>query len=149
MDDCRAINMDCPITKFCVSTVLCRLCEVGMCRMVRAWNNHPIPHRGIPNEIQLQAYITAPIQPVEIPLPHDAVLQYRNQGGQLRDPEAFGTDPLGDYSDLYTERDEQWIMKCGMDLEQMFSEIISGGHSILENAILDFIDITAYLSSTV
>ena len=124
MDDCRAINMDCPITKYCVSSVLCRLCEVGMCRMVRAWNNHPIPNRGIPNEIQLQAYNTALIH-AEIPLPPDAVLQYRSQGGQLRDPGAFGTDPLEGDSDLYIERDEQWLTKCRMDIEQMFSEIIS------------------------
>lgn len=146
MDDCRAINMDCPMTKFCVSSVLCQLCEVGMSRMVMAWNNHPIPHRGIPNELQHQAYNTALVQPAEIPLPLDAVLQYRNQGGQLRDPVPFGTDPLENDSDLCAEREQQWLLKCGMDSEQMFSEIISGKDYILENAILDFIDITSSLS---
>lgn len=145
MDDCQSINMDCPITKFCVSTVLCQICEVGMLRMVNAWNSHPIPHRGIPNDLQLGAFHTSPLQPAEIPFPSDAVAQYRNQGGHLRDPTAFGIDPLNHDPGLLRERERRWGQKCGMDVDQMFSAIISGSDSVLENAVMDFIQITSDL----
>jgi hypothetical protein len=147
MDDCRSMNMDCPITKFCVSNVLLQICEVGMRRMISAWNSHPIPHRGIPNELQRQAFNTAPIQPGEIPVATEAVIHYRDQGGHLRDPAAFGTDPLENDLDLCRQRHERWLIKCGMDVDQMFSRIISGDHSVLENAVLDFIDLTSDMSN--
>ena len=70
-----------------------------------------------------------------------------NQGGRLRDPVAFGTDPLEIDMDLCRERNERWLTKCGMDVNQMFSKIISGDESVLENAILDFIDITSDISN--
>ena len=144
MDESRAISMDCVITKFCVSGVLCQLSEVGMWRMINAWNSHPIPNRGIPNDLQLQASHTIPILPSEIPGVTDAVTMC----GHLRDPVSFGTDPLEGDSALCQERNEQWLIKCGMDPDQMFTEIISGNHSILENAILHYIDITFELESS-
>lgn len=92
-----------------MSTVLCQVCEVGMWRMINAWNNHPIPHRGIPNELQCQAFNTSPIQSAEIPLASNAVTLYRGQGGRLRDPAAFGSDPLESNPDLCRERSERWL----------------------------------------
>ena len=59
--------------------------------MIAAWNSHPIPHRGIPNDLQLQACGTVPVLAAEIPLPLVAVTLYRDQGGPLRDPAGFGT----------------------------------------------------------
>ena len=50
MDD-SSINMDCDITKFCVSAVHCQICDVEIRRMISVWNNHPIPHCGIPNDL--------------------------------------------------------------------------------------------------
>ena len=144
MDDQRLINMDCPITRFCVSTVLCQVCEVGMWRMIRAWNHHSIPHRGIPNELQSQAFNTAAIQPVEVPLANDAVTLYRDQGGHLRDPVEFGSDPLNN-KDLCRERMERWRSVCEMDTEELFSAVISGNDTILENAVINFIQITSDL----
>ena len=113
--------------------------------MINAWNSHPIPHRGIPNDLQLQAYGTVPVLPAEIPLPSDAVTQYRDQGGRLRDPAAYGADPLENSADLCRERQQQWITRCGMDVDEMFSAIITGSDSALETAVLNFIEITSDL----
>ena len=57
MENCELLNMSCTVTKFCVSTVLCRVCQVGMKRMIEAWNSHPIPRRGVPNTV----YSTSPV----------------------------------------------------------------------------------------
>ena len=43
--------------------------------------------------IQLQAYGIVPVLPAKSPLQLDAVTQYRDQEGRLRDPEAFGVGP--------------------------------------------------------
>ena len=67
MTNRELINMSCPVTKFCVSHVLGRVCQVGMNRMVQAWNSHPIPRRGVPNTLQAQYYQTTFINHAEIP----------------------------------------------------------------------------------
>ena len=82
LDNNGIINMDCSVTKFAVSTVLIRVCQVGMNRMIAAWNSHPIPGRGIPNQLQVRAFNTSPIHPSEIPDVTSAVDQYRLQLGR-------------------------------------------------------------------
>ena len=149
MDDTRLINMDCPITKFCVSAVLWQVCEVGMWRMIAAWNSHPILHRGIPNDLQLRACGTVPVLAAEIPLPSVAVTLYRDQGGGLRDPADFGTDPLQDSADLCREKQQQWIIECGMNVDEIFSATISGSDSALETAVLNFIELTSDLMNEI
>lgn len=37
------INIDDEATKFCVSWVTSRVCQVGSQQVIDAWNNHPIP----------------------------------------------------------------------------------------------------------
>lgn len=146
MDDCRSINMDCPITKHCVSTVLCHVCEVGMRRMIEAWNNHPIPHRGIPNELQNQMFGTASIQSAEVPPSSDAVALYRDQGGTL----CHLVVTLYTMILIYGGKG----MKDGLpDVEWMQKEYSHLWYLItapfLKMLYLDFIEITSDLSTTV
>ena len=61
-------------------TIVCKVDEVGMERMIQAWNSPPIPHRGVSNELQLLAFHTTRIEPAEIPSANDAVTLYRDQG---------------------------------------------------------------------
>ena len=56
MENREILNMSCPVTKFCMSHVLRRVCQVGMQRMIQAWNSHPIPRRGVPNTLQAQYF---------------------------------------------------------------------------------------------
>ena len=39
----QEIDMDCPTTKFCVSVMAGKLCQVGLQNHISAWNNHRIP----------------------------------------------------------------------------------------------------------
>ena len=48
---------------------------------MQAWNSHPIPHRGVSNELQLLAFHTTRIEAAEIPSANDAVTLYRDQSG--------------------------------------------------------------------
>lgn len=146
MDDQGVIDMDCSVTKFAVSTVLLRVCEVGMKRMVAAWNSHPIPRRGVPNRLQDQVYHTSMIHCLEVPDGDRAVQQYRQQGGQITDPVIFGYDPITDPS-LASAREVRWLQECGMDASDIFSQVISGNSVPLESAIISYIRITDELSA--
>lgn len=43
MQQNSVIDMDCPVTKYCVSFIAGKLCQVGIQRHIQAWNNHRIP----------------------------------------------------------------------------------------------------------
>lgn len=43
MEQMQEIDMDCPTTKFCVSVMAGKLCQVGLQNHISAWNNHRIP----------------------------------------------------------------------------------------------------------
>ena len=134
-----SMSMSCPITQFCVSIILCRVCEVGMRRMILAWNSHPIPRRGIPNTLQTQAFNTVHIHPLEVPQ-CSAAVKYRRQGGRLTDPSSPGNDPL-ESEDLCAERETRWYTQCG-SVENILSNMISGNTQILEDAIIKCSELT-------
>lgn len=144
MDDQGIVDMSCSITKFSVSTLLLRVCEVGMTRMVAAWNSHPIPRHGIPNRLQEEAYHTSMIHNLEVPECNRAVQQFRDQGGHVTDPTSFGDDPN---PFLLKEREERWLQECGIDVSEIFSQVVSGNSVPLENAIVSFIRITNDLTT--
>ena len=51
MQQNSVIDMDCPVTKYCVSFIAGKLCQVGIQRHIQAWNNHRIPGIIIINNI--------------------------------------------------------------------------------------------------
>jgi len=42
LDNNQRIDMECDIQKFCVSAVACRVAQLGLNRVIEAWNLHPI-----------------------------------------------------------------------------------------------------------
>lgn len=48
--DQELIDMDCSLTRYCVSNLSCQLCHLGISRVVEAWNNHMIS--GMLNNVQ-------------------------------------------------------------------------------------------------
>ena len=85
--------------------------------MSRAWNCHPIPGRGIPNQLQVGACNTSLIHPSEIPDRTSAVDRYRLQAGV----------------DLEIEK------KGGVTVLKTFSATISDNSTPLGNAIQIYI----------
>ena len=103
----------------------------------------------LPNTLQAQYYHTTLIHPAEIPQTSGCVDEYRWQGGSLADPQTCGNDPLEDDDELCRRREDRWHTVCGMDVDAIFSQLISGNDSVLENAITTFIDITLSLAEEV
>jgi len=47
MDNSRTIDMENEIHKFCVSSVTCLVAGFGLEKVVKSWNEHPIPGKQI------------------------------------------------------------------------------------------------------
>ena len=69
------------------------------------------------------------INHAEIPQTSACVDEYRQQGGSLSDPRTDGSDPLEDDNEL-CRREDRWHTLCGMDVEAIFSQMISGDYSV-------------------
>ena len=140
MDDQGEINMDNDTEKFCVSYVLRNVCSVGLKRMISAWNNHSIPHKGIPNALQASRSATHVLNPADIP----TISSYRQQGGSLME---FGNDPLASNAFLCQRRQEIWQLRCaGLTFEDIYGAVMCGNTGHLKTAILKFIEVTDELS---
>ncbi len=131
--------MDSAATKYCVSFVLRDVCAVGMNRMVAGWNHHPIPNKGVPNDLQRRAFQTVPIHHSEVPSVGVAVRMYQQQGGRITTPSTFGQDPIGGQPALMQQRLVRWNAQCVSDPKQIFTELVSGNSQLLEDAVLKFI----------
>ena len=55
MQQNRVINLDCPITKYSVSLMVGKLCQVGIQLHVCAWNSHRIPGKHCEHAPQIHA----------------------------------------------------------------------------------------------
>lgn len=135
MDNQNLINMECDHEKYCVSSVLRRVCEVGLSRMVEAWNNHSIPRKGIPNVLQMSRNGTTSISSHEVPTLSDAVSGYRLQRGTITEPSEFGEDPLAGNTHLVYEREQTWLQRCGVtSAADIYSGVVSGNSTLLQDA---------------
>ena len=136
MDNYHHIDMEDDVHKYCVSSVLKRVSTIGLKRMVDAWNCHIVLRKGIPNILQAQNNGTTRIDITEVPTVGDAVLAFRQQGGTLTDPSDFGLDPLANHQALSQQREEEWLIKCGMSAEDVYTQLMCEDPNPLENAIL-------------
>lgn len=148
-------------TKFCVSSVTCNVCRVGLSKFVAAWNFHSIPGvynicntynlklyshayagRGVPNALQMECNRLTPLQ--EVPSTNDAAQLYRSQGGSLVQFGLFGVDPLHNRADLIWQR-ETYFFSPRSSFDDIFSNVVTGDGSLFREAILDFITVTKSL----
>ena len=115
--------------------------------MISAWNNHSIPHKGIPNALQASRSATHVLNPADIPTASAAISSYRQQGGSLTDPSEFGNDPLASNAFLCQRRQEIWQVRCaGLTFEDLYGAVMCGNTGHLKTAILKFIEVTDELS---
>ena len=111
--------------------MLRKVCFVGLQRFIEAWNNHPIPHKGIPNTLQASRNGTTAINPVDIPSKSDAVATYRQQGGSLTDPGEFREDPLQSNAHLQARREDMWQLRCG-SCDDLYTTFMQGSNHDLQ-----------------
>ena len=110
--------------------------------MINAWNNHPVPRKGIPNVLKMRNDDTTPIDAADIPSVDDAAAAYREQGGKLTDTQEFGSDPLADDATLLQRRKDNWLSRCRMNTEEIYTRLMCNGSQPLQDSILHCIQTT-------
>uniref|UniRef100_A0AAV2KIF5 Transposase n=1 Tax=Knipowitschia caucasica TaxID=637954 RepID=A0AAV2KIF5_KNICA len=92
--DSEELDMEDNVSRFCVSNLTCQLAGIGINNVIKAWNAHRIPGKGIPDEL---ASGGCPVRVNQDQLPDANVAAdwYRQEtGSELTRESVFGADPF-------------------------------------------------------
>ena len=117
------VSMDNEDDMFTVSTVAMAVASFGSSKFVEAWNEHPLPGKGVPSVLQEANCTAAVIPPHLLPSSDDAVEIYEAAGGHITAPSTFGTDVLANYADLQEARNMEWAVRW--PVEGLFQQLAS------------------------
>ncbi|KAK7922224.1 hypothetical protein WMY93_009126 [Mugilogobius chulae] len=133
------INMEDELTKFCTSSLTCKVSEIGVERVVQSWNAHRIPGRGIPNVLAAggcQKSISEELLPSDTAL---ATMYEQELGSSLTWASSFGTDPFPD--DNARCLAENTFAAHYPDISVLFNDVVNGNFASFEDALLCLINI--------
>ncbi|CAG2185117.1 unnamed protein product [Mytilus edulis] len=94
MSDDFEIDMNDPVTKFCVSQLTMQCCNIGFQQLIPSWNAHSIPGKGIPDRLFASNLHTQRLPCIFFPPSEVVAEQYMQDGGRLTMPGPCGIDPL-------------------------------------------------------
>ncbi|XP_072573404.1 uncharacterized protein [Paramormyrops kingsleyae] len=140
LTDQELLDMDCNISRYCVSNLTGQLCKIGIKRVVEAWNEHRIPGKGIPNQL---AGGGCPKKVSEVLLPHasEAANLYNEElRSTLTTDSSFGTDPF-----TYEEQKatvERVFTETYPDIAELLNSTVNKNHSPFKDAVLYLINLT-------
>jgi len=137
------IDMSQEHTKFAVSWITCRVSKVGMERFVEAWNNHSVPKKGRPVDLMRKHNKAMPVNQ-QLMNEEDAAQHYeRITTHKLTLLSTFGIDPLAEYADLKTQRNEEFFKKCSF--QNIYFKIQHGDVTAFRYAIQFFLRLSFVL----
>jgi len=137
------IDMSQEHTKFAVSWITCRVSKVGMERFVEAWNNHSVPKKGRPVDLMRKHNKAMPVNQ-QLMNEEDAAQHYeRITTHKLTLLSTFGIDPLAEYADLKTQRNEEFFKKCSF--QNIYFKIQQGDVTAFRYAIQCFLRLSFVL----
>ncbi|XP_018927648.2 uncharacterized protein LOC109054865 [Cyprinus carpio] len=138
--DQELIDMDCNLTRYCVSNLVCQLCHLGISRVVEAWNNHRIPGKGIPNQIA-QGGCAKKISAALLPHGTEAADLYMNTlGSSLTRVSAFGTDPFTSEHEKATV--EQLFSEKWPDITYLLNNTVNKNFLPFKEALVCLVNLT-------
>ena len=130
------VSMDNEDDMFTVSTVAMAAASFGSSKFVEAWNEHPLPGKGVPSVLQEANCTAAVIPPHLLPSSDDAVQIYEAAGGHITAPSTFGTDVLANYADLQEARNMEWAVRW--PVEGLFQQLVHHEEQAFRDAVMSF-----------
>ena len=141
-----AIDMDDPVTKYCVSVVTRNVARYGLENLVSSWNSHTISGVGIPNVLFTDTWQRFPVPANILPTAQEAAMDYCNHGGRLANFGTFGEDPLAGNIRVSHQRSALFNNDYP-DLSLLMSHVGMKYYSTFQNAVLRYIEITNQLAA--
>ena len=143
MEANQIIDMRDETVKFCVFWVTIQVAQPAIVNFIQSWNSHHIPGRagGIPNHLRRNDHLLAWILSHAVPSTEHAVIQFEQDGGQLKRESNFGTDPLSGYDCLQMLRERDFRCRYP-SCSEVFENVLHGDQRTFVNAVLFFIHIT-------
>ncbi|KAL2076472.1 hypothetical protein ACEWY4_027936 [Coilia grayii] len=139
LTDQELLDMDCNISRYCVSNLTRHLSEIGMRRVIDAWNAHRIPGKGIPNQLAKDGSLKKVPEGL---LPHAAEaadLYQKEVGHSLRRVSCFGTDPLQLDEKFSVER---LFAETYPDMAILYNSLVNKDFKPFQGALGHLINIT-------
>ncbi|KAL2081070.1 hypothetical protein ACEWY4_022923 [Coilia grayii] len=139
LTDQELLDMDCNISRYCVSNLTRHLSEIGMRRVIDAWNAHRIPGKGIPNQLAKDGSLKKVPEGL---LPHAAEaadLYQKEVGHSLTRVSGFGTDPLQLDEKFSVER---LFAETYPDMAILYNSVVNKDFKPFQGALGHLINIT-------
>lgn len=140
LTDQELLDMDCNISRYCVSNLTGQLCDVGIKRMVKAWNEHRIPGKGIPNMLAQGGCPKTVPKDLLPPAPEAASLYTESLGSTLTRVSEFGRDPFT--SDEHKATVEQLFAELHPDVTDIYNKAVNKDATPFKNAVISLINLT-------
>ncbi|XP_051976211.1 uncharacterized protein LOC127638638 [Xyrauchen texanus] len=140
LTDQELLDMDCNISRYCVSNLTGQLCRLGMNRLVDAWNEHRIPGKGVPNQLAGSGCPKKVSQVLLPPAPEAANLYAEELGGTLTRESSFGTDPFSTEEEKATV--ERLFAETYPDMADLFNSAVNKNLSPFKDAVIYLINLT-------
>ena len=86
-----------------------------------------------------------PVNSAMVPSVEDAIQIYMNAGGTITRDSSFGIDPLASSDALISQRETEFI-RNNCTFQEIYSNVINEGGSLMASAVLSFINIAKNLS---
>ncbi|CAC5368448.1 unnamed protein product [Mytilus coruscus] len=148
MSDDFEIDMNDPVTKFCVSTLTMACCNIGFQHLIPSWNAYSIPGKGIPDRLFASNLHTQRFPSILFPPSEVVAEQYIQDGGSLTMPGPCGIDPL-EWDQALKERRDVLFSQVFPDINPIMFCLVNGNPLYFKDALITYmyINITSALSS--
>ncbi|XP_049326730.1 uncharacterized protein LOC111191866 [Astyanax mexicanus] len=137
--DQEEIDMEDNLTKHCMSSLTCSAAQVGVDRVVKSWNAHRIPGKGIPN-LLAQGGCPKKVSPDLLPDATEAANQYDQEvGASLTRLSTFGRNPFHCPEDQEAA-EREFSLQCH-DIALLFENAVNYQPVQFQNGIKLLVDI--------
>uniref|UniRef100_A0A1A8J5M2 Si:ch211-227p7.1 n=1 Tax=Nothobranchius kuhntae TaxID=321403 RepID=A0A1A8J5M2_NOTKU len=137
--DMEDLDMEDNTSKYCVSNLTCQMAGLGITNVIKAWNAHRIPGKGIPNELAKEG-CPARVPEDLLPVGDAAADLYQQEtGSALKRESIFGCDP---FTSEASRQQTETEFGSHFDLASLYQNVVNHNYEPFQDAVRSLIDTT-------